>query len=115
MANFYDRLQATANRLIAQYGKPATLIRQEQSGPAYDPVVTEQQYEVQLVETGYRMDNRNSTLVQVGDKIGIISTDGETPQLADKIMIDENRYNMIDVAPLNPGGTVLLFEMQARR
>ena len=111
----YDRLKSTAERLIGQYGRPCALVRQTQSGPDYDPVVTESTYTVQALETGYSLTSRNDTLVQVGDKLGLISTADEAPRFDDKIEIDGDRYSFVDLQPLNPGGTTLLFEFQARR
>lgn len=113
--SFYARLNATARRLIRQYGKDATLVRLVESGPAHDPTVTETEYTVRMVETGYSLTNRNETLVQVGDKLGIISTEGEAPQFDDKLEIGGERYNIVDLQPLNPGGTVLIHEFTARK
>jgi len=110
----YKRLEATAKRLIKQYGKPSALIRQVKTGPAHHPVVTEQRHDIVLVETGYSMTNRSETLVQVGDKLGIISTAAEAPLQSDVIEIDGKRYSFVDVEPLNPGGLTLLYEFHAR-
>lgn len=112
---FYSNLEATATRLIAKYGKSADLYRQSQSGPPHNPVITETTYTVTMVETGYSLTNRNETLVQAGDKLGIISTSGEAPLLSDKIEIGSVKYSFVDISPLNPGGTVLLFEFQCRK
>src|SRR5690606_35658045 len=111
----YARLEATANRLIAQYGKTATLIRMTASGPAHDPQIVETPHTVAMVETGYSLTNRNETLVLAGDKLGIISTAGEAPIMADKIEIDSIRYSFVDIKPLNPGGTTLIHEFHARK
>jgi hypothetical protein len=115
MSAFYARLQSTAERLIANYGKPADLIRITKTGPAHAPVLSEQDYPAILVETGYELTLIPKTLVTVGDRFGVISTDIEvTPQMDDKIEIDGRRYNFVDIKPLNPGGTVLLYEFLAR-
>jgi len=111
----YDRVQRHANKLIATYGKPATLIRLEQSGPAYNPTTTEVEYTVQIVETGYEIANRADTLVQTGDRVGIISTTGEAPELSDKIEIGGTRYGLVGLEPLTPGATTLAYTFVARR
>lgn len=115
MNPLYVRLEATAKRLIASYGKPAAIVREERSGPPHAPVVTEVEYLVTLVETDYSLTNRDATLVQAGDKVGIISTDAEvTPDLHDRLRIDGVDFRFIDLKPLNPGGLTLLFEFVAR-
>lgn len=113
--SLYARLEATAKRLIAQYGKASALIRQTTSGPPHNPVITETRYDIAMVETGYSLTNRNETLVLAGDKLGIISTAGEAPIMADKIEIDGTRYSFVDIKPLNPGGTTLMWEIHARK
>ena len=110
----YVRLEATARRLLASYGKPATLVREERSGPPHAPVVAQVEYSVVLVETGYNLTNRDGSLVQAGDKVGLISTAGESPLLDDVLRVDGADYRFVDLQPLNPGGLTLLFEFQAR-
>lgn len=115
VAALYTRLEFTARRLIAAYGKPGAIVRQVQSGPPYAPVVTEEVYACVLVETSYSMTNRDATLIQSGDKLGIISTAmAIAPTLQDKIRIDGSDYSFVDLQPLNPGGLNLLFEFVAR-
>lgn len=114
-AAVYTRLEATAKRLIEKYGKDATLTKITNSGPAHNPTQTESTSTVKMVETGYSLTNRNESLVQAGDKLGLISTAGESPELKDKITIDSVKYNIIDLQPLNPGGVTLLFEFTARK
>ncbi|MBN49984.1 MAG: hypothetical protein CMN85_10615 [Spongiibacteraceae bacterium] len=112
---FYGRMEETATRLIAKRGKSATLVKFVKSGPAHNPTINENPSDITLVETDYSLTNRNDSLVQVGDKLGIISTAGLAPAMADKIEIDGERYSFVDLQPLNPGGAVLLFEFLARK
>lgn len=115
VAPLYKRLEATAKRLLAQYGKDCAIVREERRGPEWAPVVTQTEYPVKLVETGYSLTNRNETLVQAGDKVGIISTAAAVaPRLHDPIRIDGEMYRLIDLQPLNPGGLTLLFQFTAR-
>lgn len=114
VAAIYVRAHATATRLIDRYGKPAVLVREERTGPPHAPVVTPVEHPVTLVETGYSLTNRDSTLVQAGDKMGLISTGGTPPALDDKLRIDGSRYSFVDLQPLNPGGLVLLYEFHCR-
>lgn len=114
MNPLYVRLEATAKRLIGSYGKPSAIVREERSGPPHAPVVTQVEHTVVLVETGYSLTNRSETLIQAGDKVGIISTAGEAPQLDDVLRLDGADYRFVDLQPLNPGGLTLLLEFQAR-
>lgn len=114
-AEVYTRLEERARLLIEKYGKEATLIKSTKSGPAHNPTVTPDPSTVKMVETGYSLTNRNESLVQVGDKLGLISTAAASPAKGNKIEIDSVKYTILDVEPLNPGGVTLLFEFHARK
>lgn len=112
----YTRLEATARRLIAKYGKPAAVVRRTTSGPPHAPVVTETAHACTVADIGYSLTNRDATLIQTGDKVGIMSTDlAIVPALPDKLRIDGQDYAFVEVQPLNPGGLTLLWEYVARR
>lgn len=115
MSAFYTNLRATATRLIGQYGKTATLTKPgATTGPEWDPTPgTPTDYTVNLVELGYSLTNRDATLIERGDKMLLIEAEVE-PVLEDTITVDGGVLRLIDVQPLNPGGTVLLYEAQAR-
>ncbi|MGB1561555.1 MAG: hypothetical protein ACPHN2_08665 [Sinimarinibacterium flocculans] len=123
MSAFYDRLNATAQRLIADKGKAASVIRITNSGPPHAPVQSEQPYPALIVETGQEITIQPRaysqippSLIQAGDVLGIMSTDiAIILGTADKIVIDGQRYNFVDIKPLNPGGTTLLYEFLARK
>src|SRR6056297_1781780 len=113
MAYDYSSLKETADRLIARFGKSATLVTLTNSGTDYDPTVTESTTAITLVEIGYSLTNRNESLVQVGDKIFLVQAAAE-PATDDKIRLDGADDNMVDTQPLSPGATVMLYEVQAR-
>jgi len=112
---FYNRLQATATRLIAQYGKSATLETEgAATGPEWDPqpgapVLTP----ITVVETGYSLTNRNETLIQSGDWVGIADSAVAIKQGA-VLLVDGRRLQVVEVQAINPGGTVLLYEVVGR-
>lgn len=109
----YSRLKATADRLIARFGKTAQLVTTTTTGPDYDPTVTETATDITLVELDYSLTNRDGTLVQAGDKLFLVQADA-APDMAAKIRLDSVDYAMVDVQPVSPGATVLLYEIQAR-
>lgn len=119
MAIDYARIRTqTAERLIRENGKVAyVVVPGAPFGDPWNPQPGEPTEEaVYFVETGYKIDDRNQTLIQQGDKLGIVSTEtGVVPEKDRAIKIDGTTYQMIDVQPLNPGGTVMLYEIHARR
>lgn len=118
MSAFYDRLEATARRLIKDKGFVAVIVRPgAPTGPAHDPqpgVPT--RHDCQMVETRYSMTNRDETLVQRGDKLGLISTETDVvPALPDRIEIGGEQYAFLDVQPLAPGRQTLIYKFHARK
>ncbi len=119
MSAFYARLEATARRLIKDKGSVQTLLRAgTPTGPAHDPQPgADVRTPCYLVETGYSLTDRDATLVEQGDKLGLISTElaGYVPEKTDRIEIGGEEYQFVDIKPLAPGGTTLLYEFHARR
>jgi hypothetical protein len=116
---FYDRMEATAQRLIGNYGQNADIVREgAPTGPPHDPQPgAPTRHPCRMVETEYSLTNRDTTLVLQGDKLGIISTAGLSivPTKDDDLEVDGDVYHMVDLQPLRPGGQTLLYEFHARR
>jgi len=118
MSRFYDRMQATAERLIARFGYATKLERDgAPTGPPHNPQPGEPtQHDCKVVEPEYSLTDRDTTLVQQGDKLGLISTAIDIqPGKDDRLLLGGQLYHFIDLQPLSPGGQVLLFEFHARR
>lgn len=118
MAAFdYDRTRATAERLIAKFGQKGSLRRISSAGPNYDPVQTNEDFACSLVDLDQSQVHVADTLVQRGDRIVYLSTDGLsiTPTLADKVLIGGVEHSIVDIQPLSPGGTVVFWQLQVRR
>lgn len=118
MSAFYDRMQATASRLIDRYGYATQLERDgAPTGPPHNPQPgTPTRHDCKAVELEYSLTNRDTTLVQQGDKLGLISTAIDiAPTKDDRILLGGEPFHFIDLQPLSPGGQVLLYEFHARR
>ena len=119
MNAFYDRLEATARRLIRDYGYSASLVRAgAPTGTAWDPKPgAPVPHACKVVETRYSMLNRDATLVLQGDKMGVVSTEGLSivPTKDDTMVLGGDEYYFVDLQPLQPGGQTLLYEFHARR
>lgn len=116
MAINYARLQQVAIRLITENGKAGAITRSTRSGPAHAPTVTTTTYACRVVETDNKFANWPESLVQVGDRMGIISPDVAVTldRVSDKITLDGVALQFVEVMPLNPGGTVMLYKFLAR-
>lgn len=112
----YARSVATAQRLIANFGQAATLRRKTLTGTAYDPTVATTDYDCTVVVENYRYFEVDGTRILAKDKKVFLSTAGLTitPAVGDQILIESIVHQIINLMPLSPGGTVVMYELQAR-
>lgn len=118
MASFdYARSRATAERLIAKFGAGGFIRRSITSGPDYDPVITHEEYDCQLVTLEYSDKDVDGTLIRNTDKLIYISTAGLTITLekSDKIIAAGEEHAIENLKPLSPAGIVVFWEVQGRR
>ena len=115
----YDRLVATGNRLIGQFGKPVDVLRNVRTGgAAHNPTLTQSTLAVKFVETMNAITDRINTNVKTNDIIGLVSMDGETATLesTDRIRFADGAIlSVIDLQPLDPGGLQILTEVHLRK
>lgn len=121
MSAFYDRMAATALRLIAQFGQPVSLQviqvgdYDPETGTSAPSTTLEQTVSGVLIEyTG--QEYQNSTLIQQGDKKLKVAAHGLAwaPNLSTKAVIQGKTWVVFTVKEINPAGTPLVYELQVR-
>lgn len=118
----YSRPQATAERLIARFGKAGAIRRtvtdDDNSTPwdASDDSETTTDYACTLVVLDYSLRERETTLIAADDRRVLISTDGLTitPTAADLLVVNSTAREIVRLDPLEPGDTVVLWTAQVR-
>ena len=120
MSDFYTGLQATASRLLTQFGKPMTL--RVQTGAAFDPatqtnVPAYTEYPVSGLVLNYSgRTNESGTYVQTDDKKLLVSvSDAPEPTTGAQVIDGTDVYTVQTVKALSPAGINLLFELQGRK
>lgn len=115
----YAKAAATALRLLEQFGQ--TVTRNASTAGTYDPatgasVVTD----TSSSRTGVLLDYSgkgemyaNGNLVIQGDKKLLLDGSG-TAEMTDSYVIGSTEYSVVSIKELNPGGTVVMFEIHAR-
>lgn len=139
MAFDYARANATATRLIRNFGAPALLRKPGwRSGPDNDPTFTEgATFTVRAVDLDQRVVYREGVMVQEATRTIYVSTEGLpnvagltiVPQINDRIAIigegDEalladdgifraRSHEIVSVKPLAPAGVVVFWEVGCR-
>ncbi len=114
---FYESLRDTAARLIADKGRTMTL-RSKTAG-SYSTSsgavsVTSVDTTVTGVVTNYPLMRVDGTLVQRGD-LKVLTVSSVAPKAGDGLYIGTVEHDIIDVREVNPGGTVVVYAVQARR
>ena len=113
----YSKSVATAQRLIARFGQTATLTQTVNTGTAYNPTQTDTNHTIKAVTIDWSNNEIDGTLIKATDRKIIISTDGltVTPAIGDKITVGSDVLRLVEpFKHLNPGGTVVLYETNAR-
>lgn len=126
MTGFYEEMAGVALDLISEFGQPITL-RDETpgeyntaTGVVSDPVVVEQTGSGILQDFSLSeragISNQPGTLIQQGDKKLIMAASGLTmPTLTTKAMVGGHTWTIVNIKEINPAGTPLIYELQARR
>lgn len=114
----YPRAEATAQRLIRNFGQTMTFTpKGAATGPAYDPTFSAgTPVTVTAVVLQYSDRDRAGTRINTGDRKVILSTAGlsVTPTTEDTIDIDGVPHQIIEAMPLRPGGSTVMHTLQVR-
>lgn len=117
----YSRAVATANRLLTRFGQLGAIRRTgAPSGPAYDPTPgAVVDHPARFAVMDYEASEIDGTRVLATDKKALLAVGSLTitPTLDDKLVeADGTVYKIIPpLKPLSPAGTVVMYEIQARR
>jgi len=112
----YRRSVQVANRLIDKFGQTGAIRRTETSGVPWDPGTSDTDYPCTLVALDYDQRDVDGTLIKSTDKKVYVATKGLTiqPTTTDKVIIGGVASTIVQAKPLNPAGTVVFWELQAR-
>lgn len=113
----YATSKATADRLIERFGQAVTLKRPTNTGTSYNPTVSWASHAGRAVVLNYDNRDVDGTRVLATDKRVMLSKASLSiePGPQDRLVIGGVEHGIVSVMPLAPGGTTLLYEIQARR
>lgn len=111
MAFNYANAALTANRLITNFGQDVTLRQQAQSGTEWNPTLTNTDTTVKVVDLKQVKRNADGTLQEKATRTLYMSVEaGAVPAQNDKVQIDGEWHTILEVRPLNPAGTAVMYE-----
>lgn len=104
---------------LADKGKPGQIaVNDPSSGAPYESQLgSETLHNVTVVQKTFEKSDNNGTLVEKGDVLFLVSTDGVTidPALADRIIANGITYQVVRIDPLYPGPTIMLWSIHGRK
>ena len=115
--SFYADMQATAARLIDQFGRDVVLVRE--SGGSIDPLTgtatagTDSSVTVRGIVRRYPNSLIDGTRIQSTDREVVVEAK-EQPLMTDRIRIDSNDYLVEEIQTTNPAGTPLVYFIRVR-
>jgi hypothetical protein len=109
----------TVEPKIAEYGKPGTLyVNDPATGDPWDSQLgAETAHAVTVLQTAFTKSDNKGTLVEMGDVMFLVSTEGVTtdPELAHRIEVNSITYQVVRIDPLFPGPTIMFWKVHARK
>ncbi|MFN4062346.1 MAG: hypothetical protein ACK4IA_16555 [Paracoccus hibiscisoli] len=115
----WQAIAAEVSEALADVGYTATLTRSTATGPRYewdgpaDPVM--QTFSLNVVEdaftTRYSRDD-GGALIPRSVRVLMVAAAGEAPRMGDRVILPDGPHEIARVAPLQPGGTALLYEVE---
>lgn len=116
--SFYSGLVTVAQRLLISKGKLLTFSRETSS--AFDPILGHNTVSVSTY-TGngaafdYNHREIDGEIIQRGDIRLILEATTTAPTINDSVTIDSDVYRVMEVRPISPAGTVVVYEIQLRK
>lgn len=106
----YSGLVSVAERLLARFGRTATLHSVTISGDEWSPSISTADTEITVVDSKQKI--RNQDLVEKGARMLMVSTSaGVTPKEKDSITVDGVEHQVAEVETIAPSGVVLIWKV----
>ena len=72
---------------------------------------------INVVQTAFKKDNNQGTLVEKNDVMFLASTEGvgTDPAMAQQIVVACVKYQVVRIDPLKPGPVIMLWKIHARK
>lgn len=103
----WNAVAAEVAEALLEVGGAATVRRSVRTGPADNRNVVITNYAVTLVQMSIDFTKMTGTLIQMGDKAGMINAAGLAivPTTADKLVVGGVEHALVSVQPIQPDPT----------
>ena len=113
MSAFYDRMGATATRLIRRFGFEVTLEKRgATTGPEWAPVAgTPTTHALVAIDQNIQRRDETGTLIGTSSRVLMVEAIGVVPAKADRVMVRGVWHEIVDVMPEATGGVDLFYSL----
>ena len=118
MASFYEGLAATALQLLTDKGQTISFSRDNVT--SFDPKTGIETKGAAVTYSGagaifgFSKAEIDGTLIERGDKRLVLEAVTTVPAIGDAATVGGVVHRVMEVKPLNPGGTVVIYQLQLR-
>lgn len=102
-----------AEKAINKYGRNSYLVSVTKSGVDYDPIITEVEVAIKLLESRFSINEIDGTLIRSDDKKFLIAGN-INPTLEMKIKDNGKSYSIVNIIETKPGDKLILSKIQVR-
>lgn len=115
----YDDMAETADEMIREFGATGAIIRiAPGNGPSYNPGnPTETAHPARLVITAFKAGEVDGTRIVATDRKALVSPVdlAVVPTTADLLIVNGERFKIVEVMTLQPATTTVLYTLVVRR
>lgn len=116
--SFYDNMATTALKLLTSKGQTVTFSREVSSG--FDPALgidttSTTTFTGKAAHLNYKNSEIDGTQVIKGDSRLILEATATVPLVSDTVTVDSIVWRVMDVEPVSPAGTVVIYKIQVRK
>jgi len=113
MTAFYDRMGATATRLIGRFGFTVTLQKPGATtgpewAPTFGPPTT---HMLAAIDQNIRLMDATGTLIGTSSRVLMVEAIGVVPARADRVQVRGVWHEIVDVRPEATGGVDLFYSL----
>lgn len=110
----YERMSVLCLRLLQRFGGEVALVREEESGPPYQPVIEDVDYPAQFLSVGFDGDEDPALVTGTSVK-GLLRCSDIEPDVTDRLRLDGQVLSITALTAHRPrdGGPTLAWEVVA--
>lgn len=115
MPEDWDAVRAEIASELPDIGTTGTLHVPTATGDAWNPTISIADHAVTVVGSSFKHSEIDGTRIRQTDRLFLVSNTGAiTPDVSHRLTVGGVKYSIINVVPVQPAATALMWKVQAR-